>query len=114
MGRDCQLAKGDGRGRVISRSNEFDSLTVLHCLCNIFGGTLAPSPNTVRQVSLFQLSAEVYVRVTHRRWLQGHVFIDLIKDGHWVVVHTEDVVDVAQYVGIIPKVVSRPGLSLIP
>ena len=28
-------------------------------------------------------------------------------------VHTEDVINVAQYVCIIPKVVSRPGLSLI-
>ena len=70
--------------------------------------------NTIRQAGLFQLSAEVNVRVTHRRWLQGHVSNDSIKDCHWVVVHTEDVVNVAQYVGIIPKVVSKPGLSLIP
>ena len=52
-----------------------------------------------------------FVRVAHRRWLQGHVSIETIKDGHWVVVHTEDVVNVAQYVGIIPKVVSRPDKS---
>ena len=90
------------------------SLAVLHSLRNLFGRTEAPSPNTIRQVSLFQLSAKVNVRVTHRRWLQGHVSIDSIKDGHWVVVHTEDVIDVAQYVGIIPKIVGRSGLGFIP
>ena len=71
-------------------------LTVLNCLVNIFGRAHSLGPNSIRELSLLQLSAEVNVKVIVVRVLQRHIAVDLLKHGRGVVVQDKDIVNVAK------------------
>jgi hypothetical protein len=79
--RKCWDCSRQGFGRNGITSIQFlsqVSLAILNCLVEVLGGTKSPSPDTIRQLSLLELSAQVNVRIAHGGRLQRQVLIYLI------------------------------------
>ena len=65
-------------------------------------------------MGLLQLGAEVNVKVIVIGVLQWHISVDFLKDGLRVMVHDKDIVNVAKDISVVPRVIHRVSLSLIP
>ena len=68
----------------------------------------SPRPNAIGHSHLPQLGAQVLLWVAERAWLQAEILVNLLQYVLGVVANGQDVVHVAQDVGVILQAVARP------
>ena len=87
-------------------------LTVPESLLHILGGADSPCPDAIRHLNFGQFGAQIHLWITDRSWFKFHVGINVFQNRHWVIVNTQHIVYIDQYVGIVwHSMVVNPALA---